>query len=1334
MQGPKNHANLRVDLFHRVLGVALNRTFGSSLVLRMCLLILLSLGVFAYGGYRLVVEPAINELALSQMSSVAQKVQARLESSFSGVETSLQSSRTWAENTQSRPTPEFLARFAETFIPVIAHRAETSAIIFADDSGREILLLRTRDGQLATRVSDPARRGKSMDWRTWNTQGQVLTQDARQIDYDARTRPWFKGAMAQTSSEGIYWTDPYTFFTNQEPGVTGVIHWTDSDGRRYVIAHNVALLGLSRFTSNLQVAQRGMVSLLDEQGALLAVPRTGSVMTDEDLYAKALKPVDAAGIPVLAAGFAQWRADGSSASVITHFTWENERWFGLFEPTEAAGRIAWLATFAPADEFLPTGPRAISLLLAVAVVSLGLAVWVALRVARRVARPLEILTQESERIGRMELDAPVSNDGDLSNWREVNQLGLALNTMRQRLLDATDSLEQTRAELERRVAERTQALAQQVRLVEALLDIIPNAIFYKGADTRFLGCNQAYETLFGTHRSRFIGKTVLDLDYLPRAVREAYQAEDARVVQECSRLSRNEEILFADGLMHSTLYSVTGFRNPDGTPAGLIGVIVDVTDLKNAEQAAIKASQAARAAADAKAMFLANMSHEIRTPMNAILGLTHLVLQMEMPQRQRSHLDKVNTAAQGLLLLINDILDFSKIEAGKMTCETAELSLDAVIGQLVDVLSLRSRDKGLELLFDIASDVPDRLMGDAVRLGQVLTNLVSNAIKFTEHGEITVSVTCLSKNLDQTLLRFAVQDTGVGMNEAELAKIFSAFTQADSSTTRRFGGTGLGLSISKHIVELMGGTIDVQSTPGQGSVFSFDVAFGAVIQSELADGGPALLDLHGLRVLIVDDNAAARVVFEHILHGQGMVTRTSGHGEDALMELTRAQQAGEPYQLLVLDWKMARLDGVQTLRQIHDNLGTDAPRCVMATAYDPDALQEELGNTPVSAIVQKPVTGKLLMAAIRAAFANDPAQEARIAQTSAPANLVALRKLLAGTHVLLVEDNLTNQELTVELLEAVGVTADVADDGAQALAMLASKPYALVLMDCQMPVMDGYEATRRLRTQAALTELPVIAMTASAMDGERERCLAAGMSDYLSKPIDLGLLYSKLVHWAPREGRTGALSLAPITVPPPTHPVLDEADALSRTNGNTVLYERLLRKFREREADTPLRLEEALRAGDLDGALRTVHNLKGIAATIGAHTLSAACLALEAQLKQPSHAPESVLQAMQAWKDALAQVLVHLQQRISGSDGPSAGTASESTAAPLPAHVLALCRELQVLLRGNDAQASRSAEALAQHLQGTAHADAARQIARHAGRFDYDAALNGLQTLIADLA
>ena len=1314
----------------------MNRTFGSSLVLRMCLLILLSLGLFAYGGYRLVVQPAINELALSEMHGVAQKVQAGLESSFQGVETGLQTSRSWAENTRARPDAEHLLRFAEMFIPVIAHHTETSAIIFADDTGRELLLLRTRDGQLVTRLSDPARRGTAMDWRTWSAQGRMLTREERNIAYDARTRPWFRGAMAQTAAQGIHWTDPYTSFTNQEPGVTGVIHWTGVDGRRYVIAHNVALSSLSRLTSRLRVAQRGIVALLDEQGTLLAVPRTEATVTASELYAKALKPADTAGIPVLAAGFAQWRTEGRASSVITRFSFENERWLALFEPTEVAGRVVWLASFAPADEFLPTGPRVLSWLLAITAIAMGLAVWVALRIARRVARPLEILTQESVRIGRMELDTPVSNDGDLSSWHEVKQLGRALNTMRQRLLDATASLEQTREDLEYRVSERTQALAQQVRLVEALLDTIPNAIFYKGADTRFLGCNQAYETLFGTHRSRFIGKTVLDLDYLPLDVRQAYQAEDTRVVQECSRLSRNEEILFADGLMHSTLYSVTGFRNPDGTPAGLIGVIVDVTDLKNAEQTAVKASHAARAAADAKALFLANMSHEIRTPMNAILGLTHLVLQMELPARQRSHLEKVNSAAQGLLLLINDILDFSKIEAGKMSCENAEMSLDAVIAQLVDVLSLRSRDKGLELLVDIASDVPDRLMGDAVRLGQVLTNLVSNAIKFTEQGEILISITCLSKNLDETRLRFSVQDTGVGMSEAEQARIFSAFTQADSSTTRRFGGTGLGLSISKHIVELMGGTITVKSAPSQGSVFSFDVAFGAVIQSELADGGPALLDLQGMNALIVDDNAAARVVFEHILHGQGMVTCTSGHGEDAVIELTRAQQAGKPYQLLILDWKMARLDGVQTLRKIQETLGANAPRCVMATAYDPDALQEELGGTPVSAIVQKPVTGKLLMAAIRSAFANEPAQAAYLSKTSSPANLDALRKLLGGTHVLLVEDNVTNQELTVELLDAVGVSADVANDGAEALRMLAATPYALVLMDCQMPVMDGFEATRRLRAFPGLAELPVIAMTANAMQGERERCLGAGMSDYLSKPIDLGLLYSKLAHWAPREGRTVPSHTPPVALAAESLSstlVVDEADALSRTNGNAALYERLLQKFLEREADTPQRLEAALRAGDGEMALRTLHNLKGIAATIGAHALSAACLVLENELRNPDPAPKRVLQTTQDWSGALAEVLAYLKRRGGNTSAVNSAQPVADSNLTTAAQLQAQCLELQLLLRDNDARASRGAESLAQHLQGSLHADAARQIARHASRFDYDAALDGLQILMASL-
>ncbi|MBC7619314.1 MAG: response regulator [Candidatus Saccharibacteria bacterium] len=1314
----------------------MKRTFGSSLVVQQCLLIMLSLAVFAYGGYHLVLQPAINELARSQMSSVAQKVQGKLESSFTGVEASLRTSRNWGEITQARPTAAFLTRFNDAFIPLLQHQADVSAVIFGDETGREILLMRKPDGQLVTRLSDPAHQGTTMEWLTWSATGELLGREVRSIDYDARVRPWFRGAMAQTSAEGLFWTDPYLFFTHNEPGFTGVAYWTGGDGKRYMIAHDIPLRGLSQFTSRLQVAQRGMVALLDDRGAMLALPRQAGPLPDRSMQAGLLRTVSESTIPELQAGYAQWRAQGGPASVITQFRFENEQWFGMFEPTEAAGRIAWLATFAPADEFLPTGPQAIGSLVAITLLAMALASWVGLRVARRVARPLEILTKESERIGRMELDTPVSNVGLLSHWSEVKQLGAALDSMRERLLDATVSLDQSRQELEQRVADRTQALARQIVFIEALLDTIPNAIFYKGADTRFIGCNRAYETMFGVNRSRFIGKTVLNLEYLPLATRQAYQQEDTAVVRDCSRISRNEDLVFADGRLHNTLYTVTGFANSDGSAAGLIGVIVDVTELKSAEQVAIKASHAARAAADAKSIFLANMSHEIRTPMNAILGLTHLVLQMDLPQRQRSHLDKVNAAAQGLLLLINDILDFSKIEAGKMTCENAEFSLDQVISHVVDVLSMRAMDKGLELLFDIACDVPDRLMGDAVRLGQVLTNLFSNAVKFTEHGEVTLTVACVTKSLDQTVLRFAVRDTGLGMNEAEIAKVFSAFTQADSSTTRRFGGTGLGLSICKHIVELMGGRIQVQSAPGQGSVFSFDASFGAVVQSDLLGPEPAALNLAGLRALIVDDNAAARLVFEHILQGHGMLTQTAGHGEDAHTELLRAHAAADPYRLLLLDWKMAQLDGVQTLRRIQATLGTDAPLCIMATAYDPDTLQEELAATPVAAIVQKPVTGKHLMEAIQGAFQSGPRPLKHSRRPTGAANLAELHRLLSGTHVLLVEDNVTNQELTVELLANVGITADIANDGQEALDMLQRHPFALVLMDCQMPVMDGFEATRRLRTQPRFADLPVIAMTANAMTGERERCLGAGMSDYLSKPIDLGLLYSKLVHWVPREGRTSAMASVALAGPTPmapgasataVHAIIDEANGLARTNGNQALYDRLLGKFSEREADAPQRLEAALREGDLDTALRTIHNLKGLAATIGGQALSGACLTLENELRKPSHAPQSVVQAQLDWRAELARLLDFVQQR--SATFKQANAVTSDTTDPVPPDLDALCSTLRSVLLANDARANRLAEALAQTLGKTALAAQARKVAHHAARFDYDGALAALQAL-----
>ncbi|MBK7415173.1 MAG: PAS domain-containing protein [Dechloromonas sp.] len=419
---------------------------------------------------------------------------------------------------------------------------------------------------------------------------------------------------------------------------------------------------------------------------------------------------------------------------------------------------------------------------------------------------------DSERIGRLELDSQVSTDAP---WQEITQLAQAQEQMRQRLRDAN-------AVMEAKVIERTSELQRQFTLMQALIDTIPNPIFYKAADTRFLGCNLAYEAVFAVSRQSFVGKRVLDLEYLPEAERFAYQAEDEAVIAAGSRVSREVDMVFADAETHHTLYSVTGFRNPDGTPGGLVGVIVDITPLKVAERQANEASLVAQAATAAKADFLANMSHEIRTPMNAILGMTHLALQTSLDSRQKNYLEKIDAAGHSLLGIINDILDFSKIEAGMMRIERVDFRLEDVLQHVADLCAQRACDKGLELLFDLAPAMPDVLIGDPMRLGQVLVNLVGNALKFTESGEVTVRVSAIRRS-DGITLGFEVSDTGIGISEEEQARLFAPFSQADTSTTRRYGGTGLGLSISRRLVELMAGEIGVRSTPGVGSCFHFTV-------------------------------------------------------------------------------------------------------------------------------------------------------------------------------------------------------------------------------------------------------------------------------------------------------------------------------------------------------------------------------------------------------------------------------------------------------------------------------------------------------------------------------
>ena len=529
-----------------------------------------------------------------------------------------------------------------------------------------------------------------------------------------------------------------------------------------------------------------------------------------------------------------------------------------------------------------------------------------------------------------------------------------------------------------------------------------------------------------------------------------------------------------------------------------------------------RAQQAAEAATRAKSEFLANMSHEIRTPMNAILGMSHLALQSGLDARQRNYVEKVHGAAESLLHVINDILDFSKIEAGKLEVETIPFQLGEVLDRLAGLMAMRAEEKGLELLFTLPPGLPTALVGDPARLGQILLNLGNNAVKFTERGEVTLAVSLVQCDAQRATLRFEVRDTGIGLTPEARAKLFQPFTQADASTSRRYGGTGLGLAICRHLVDCMGGDIGVESEPGRGSCFHVTLPFG--LQPSLQPGAAALPprggDLRGMRALAVDDHPAARELLQALLQSLGIEADTAPGGEAALAAVARADAADRPYQLLLLDWRMPGMDGIDCLARLAGAGARHAPPTVlMVTAFSRDQAEGQLQarRLRVAALLPKPVTPSALLDACLAARGQPAVRLPRGEQQQQ--DLQARRASLAGARVLLVEDNPINQELACDLLTRADIAVDVAADGREALAALDRERYDAVLMDCQMPVMDGYEATRALRQRPALKNLPVIAMTANAMAGDREKVLAAGMNDHITKPIRVADMYATLARW-----------------------------------------------------------------------------------------------------------------------------------------------------------------------------------------------------------------------------
>jgi two-component system sensor histidine kinase/response regulator len=891
----------------------------------------------------------------------------------------------------------------------------------------------------------------------------------------------------------------------------------------------------------------------------------------------------------------------------------------LFQPIQLSGEeIGTIYVKSDLSELYGRAERFGVIFLIVILASFVTAYLLASRLQRVISEPILELARTASAVS---LGKDYSLRATKGSEDEIGFLADRFNEMLGHIETRDSALQSAHVELEARVDERTRELQNEVaerkqtlrELTERksfLNSVIANSpvgmiVTSDGGIVNM--CNPAFEKLFRLRQEDIFGHSLVDL------ITNKDSREELEINQNTVEQGHATHVLGRRLRSDGTLIDVEISAVPiftEGALTGALAIYQDITDRKRAEESLLGAKEAAEAGSRAKSEFLANMSHEIRTPMNGIIGMTELALETNLNAEQREYLGMVKTSADSLLTLINDILDFSKIEAGKLEIEKIDFDFKQSIGETLKALAQRAHMKNLELAWRIGPEVPEHLIGDMGRLRQVLVNLVGNAVKFTERGEVAVDVERQAEDESGVLLHFRVRDTGIGIPKEKHEMIFEAFTQADSTSTRNYGGTGLGLAITSRLVGLIGGKLWVESEPGKGSTFHFTAHFGLAADDGQMREAPDPEVLSGMRVLVVDDNETNRTILVEMLSAWGAQPSAVSGGRAALEALAGAHKQDLPMRLVITDMQMPEMDGCDLSREIRRNPDFGGVPIVLLSSSARHGEATRCRELAIASYLTKPVQPSELLAALLGAVP----QTGQVQKLSPPPG-ISTEDNTPRLKILIAEDNAVNRILATALLVKRGHTVLATENGREAIEALERETFDLVLMDIQMPVMDGFEAIRAIRTseQATGAHVPIVALTAHAMKGDRERCLEAGADEYVTKPIRMSELFVAVNRVT--SGKAGPDLVAPPTVAAVPQDNLDMAAALERVEGDRELFQELAGLFADESPDNLARIRQGMKTGDAHAIEMLAHKIKGAALTLGAPRVSEAASDLENQAR-----------------------------------------------------------------------------------------------------------------------